>query len=294
VEDVKGEVFEIPKKEVEYADDRFRWQVLSSNEVVIHLAGDDVAVGQAALDIVTDALQLIKTIFPNEQSDSIRVYVYPTPGDVRAALRLTGRDWLGAHASPELGVIMVSAANSRTAVIEMGQSVPHELGHLWLYEATGAGYKSAPRWFDEGLATFFETTSNANYEIILQEALDSEATIPFINLCRIFPVDNERALLAYAQSDSLISYIQREFGNQALTKMVNMLADGADCQTMVSRAIGISLEELNRNWLENQMPQPIGKKILQRGGIWILILAAGFTIFIILIVNSPGAAKHEF
>jgi len=287
VEDKDGNAVTLPEAHIDYVHDQYTWEKLEKDGMVVFWTGDDASVGQAAMDAVVKALPRQQSYIPFEPPNPLRIYVYPSADDLRAALRLTGRDWVGGHAHPDLGVILVSATNPRTAAIELEKTIPHELSHMLLYEATGANYGAIPIWFDEGLATLFEEAANGDYETILEEAVITNSTIPFAELCQSFPTESSKALIAYAQSSSFIRYIQAEYGNFAILQMIRALADGADCQSVTTRAIDRTLEELNEEWLEDLSPQSFPERLWQQGGIWLVAVLVGFFLMSLFFFGLP-------
>ena len=275
-----GAIIDVPAQTLIYADNQFAWQEMAQDDVIVHWTGDDPALGQVALDVVAEALPNLQAIIPVAESQPLRIYIYPTSADLRAALRLTGQDWIGAHAHPELGVILVTAVNSRTAAADLRRSIPHELVHFLLYQAAGASYEQMPLWFNEGLATYLETTPNPNYALLLETAVAEQNTIPLEQLCYSFPTDANTVLLAYAQSGSVITYIQDRYGNQAVTDLITAHADGADCETAVARTLNLSLNELQQDWLASIHPP----SFWQQYGLWLLLLAGGFAITALLVI----------
>lgn len=267
-----------------YVDDRFHWQALTSEDVAVHWVEGDLSLGQTALDIVAQARPRLQDTIPVASAVPVRIYIYPSTADLRSALRLTGRDWVGANAHPQLGVLLVTAVNPRTATFDLGQSIPHELAHLLLYEATRPVYEQVPRWFEEGVATLAETVPNPDYDIVLQQAVAAQETIPFSTLCHSFPSDERRARLAYAQSASFVRFIQNNHGNQALSQMVSVFADGADCKTAVQRVLGKSLDRLNAEWLERVQPLSPLERFWEASGLWLLLLGGGFGLMALLIL----------
>ncbi|MFO7682534.1 MAG: hypothetical protein R6X34_21050, partial [Chloroflexota bacterium] len=131
VEFKDGTILTTPEQKIAYVDDQFEWQSLTQDEVTAHWTGEDVALGQLALDVAAEAQPALAALIPNAPTTGYEVYIYPSSADLRAALRLTGRDWVGAHAHPELGVLLVTAVNSRTAASDLRQSIPHELVHFY-------------------------------------------------------------------------------------------------------------------------------------------------------------------
>ena len=274
--DRRGNEWHSPEQVLDYVDDQFAWRRLERDNVTVHWANDDAALGQTALDIVAASLPRLQDIIRADAADPIQIYIYPSLADLRAALRLTGRDWIGAHAQPDLGVILVVAANPRTAGVDLRQSIPHEMSHLLLYQAMGIYYTAVPHWFDEGLATFFETEPNHVYEQLLATAVVEGATFPFADLCRQFPEEEAEVALAYAQSGSLIQFIEMEYGRQALRDLIAAFNDGADCQTAPRRVFDLSLTELEREWLHSFQPPSRLVRFFQQNGLLLLLLFSGF------------------
>lgn len=286
-----GEEMVVPEQTIVYEDDRFAWRQLNQDGFNVYWTGEDPALGRLALDVLVETMPRLEAIIPVTEMPAFQLYVYPTSADLRTALRLTGRDWVGAHAHPELGVMLVTAVNARTAAVDLRHSIPHEMVHFLLYQVTGPSYDTLPLWFNEGLATYLEEIPNPNYEVILETAVADGTTIPFAELCRTFPEAEDRALLAYAQSVSMVRFIQARYGNQALSKMVSTFADGADCYSGVSRSLEVSLGELNQAWLRDQQPRAPLVQFLRRNGLWLLLLLASIGISGLLVVNPKAESS---
>lgn len=284
-----GTAEQTPQQTFFYEDDQFTWQEAAAGGATVHWTGGDPALGQLALDIVAEARPRLRPFLPDAAEAPFTIYIYPTAADLRAALRLTGRDWVGAHAHPELGVLLVTAVNPRTAAADLRQSIPHEMMHALLYRATAPYYDALPAWFNEGLATLVEMAPTPTYEAILERAVAEQGTIPFAELCRAFPAANDRVLLAYAQSASLIRYVQTQYGDSALRQMVAAFADGADCETAVQRTLNLSLAELNRDWLRSQQPRSPLARFWANNGLWLLLIAGGFVISGLLVLAPRRA-----
>lgn len=280
-----GAEHRVPEQHVVYVDNRFEWHQMSAGDATVNWTGDEsVQMGQTALDVVAEARPRLEAIIPTAGEIPLRIYIYPGMADLRTALRLTGRDWVAAEAQPELGVILVTAVNPRTAAYDLGQSIPHEMTHLMLYDATGVGYEDVPRWFEEGLATFFEASPDPNFPLVVQDAIARQETIPFAELCETFPPGEDRARLAYAQSLSLIRYIRAQYGNDSLTDLIQAFADGADCHSGPDRVLGVTLDRLNAEWLEHEQPLSPAARFWQQNGLWVVLLGGGFALMGLLLL----------
>lgn len=289
----QGRDIRAPELTFVYEDDQFTWREISQGGVTVHWTGEDPALGQLALDIVAESLPRLRTLVTVPDDLSLRLYIYPSAADLRAALRLTGRDWVGAHAHPELGVILVTAVNPRTAATDLRQSIPHELLHHLLYRATGPYYDTLPVWFNEGMATLVEATPNPNYAAVLETAVAAQTILPFADLCRAFPTAEMDVVQAYAQSASLVRYIQTTYGTHSLRAMIAAFADGADCQEATVRGVGQSLSNLSRDWLRSLQPRSPFAQFWADNGLLFMLLGLGFLIASLLIIFPTRERRVE-
>lgn len=286
LEAADGALYELPHANLEYADDQFVWKETAQAGVEIYWVADGLDLGQVALDVVLESLPRIQSVVQADLPNPLSIYLYPSASDLRAALRLSGQDWVAGHASPELGVVLLPAENPRTAVVDLRRRIPHELSHLLVYRAAGTGYANMPRWFDEGLATLFESVPNPNYEPALQDALASDQIIPFEELCVSFPDSSTNQVYrAYAQSGSLVAFIQARYGNEALQNMLSALADGATCETFVERGLGISQQQLVDDWMRDVQPST-SYNLISQNLIWLIILFGGFAVTLLLLFTG--------
>ena len=282
-----GTLYELPAQTLAYDDNTFPWKIQEEAGIGMYWIADGLDLGQVGMDVVKESLPRILSIIPANMSDGIRIYLYPSADDFQAALSLTQQEWVGGHASPELGVIMLPAENPRTAVVDLRRRIPHELSHLVLYQATGAQYHNVPRWFDEGLGTLFESIPNPNYATALEKALANDTLVPFSQLCTQFPnQSNDEILQAYAQSHSLMTYIQDTYGNQKIQEMIIALADGATCETVTTRTLDRSIDQLTADWLAAVNPNSgLGGLGLSSNLIWLIVIFAGFGLTVLLLMR---------
>lgn len=283
-----GEDIRTPEAQLRYEDDQFVWRTVADGRFTVHWTGEENGLGQTGLDIAHEGLARVQALVPFDPTEPIDIYLYPTSADLRAALRLTGRDWVGAHASPELGVILVTVINPRTAPTDLRQSLPHELMHLALYQLVG---DDVPHWFNEGLATHVQALPPAQYERLVETAKAEQAILDFATLCQQFPADEQGALLAYAQSAELIAFIEGRYGQRAIQQMVAALQDGAGCETAVLRTLNLTLPQLQQTWLGNQpatatKPTVSPNEFWLNNGFWLLLLLGGFGIMGLLIRSN--------
>lgn len=232
-----------------YEDNRFRWQTRQEGGITVHWVDGDAALMVNALDIARNARREIESTLQAPPLDTLSIYIYPSSPDLQSALRLAGREWVAGQAYPDLGVILLAIPPTEGAVLRMRRDIPHELTHQIHYNLVGdQGYAGQPEWLVEGLASHFETTPDPVYAVTLNEARETGQLIEMTTLCYPFPDDRGRALLAYAQSQSFVNYLQRTYGWATMRSLIHAYADGLDCSAGVEQTLGMSLPALDRAW----------------------------------------------
>ncbi len=240
-----------------YEDNRFRWQEATAEAITLKWVepGEPVPAETIArlLDVATQARAEIGAELQSPQLEPVTLYVYPSPADLQLALRLSGESWVAGEARPEVGVILLAIPlHSQEAYREIERQVPHEMTHMILYRKLGAdGYHHLPAWLNEGLAGYFEQYPDPTYAVALQRAVERGEILHLTTLCRPFyDLPDERVLLAYAESRSLVAYIREAYGSSAIRSLLNAYGDGMGCESGVKRTLGIDLGELERQWLK--------------------------------------------
>ena len=241
----------------QYFDDRFPWRQTSRANIVINWYAGDDAFGAAALDTAARGLLSLNEFISISLEDIIQVYIYSNVTDLQDTLLLGGEEWTGGHAHPDLGVVLVAAAPGESQFIEMETKIPHELAHVMLFRALGEKYARQPAWLIEGIASMVELYPNPDYARALEIASDNNSLIPFNDLCASFPADAGSAFLAYAQSQSFVTYIRDSFGTSGLTRLTDTYGEGYNCELGATQALGVPLSQLDARWRESVLGQNV-------------------------------------
>ena len=242
----------------QYVDDRFPWRQVSQANVTINWYAGDDAFGTSALDAAGAGLLGMKDFLPLSLTDPIEIYIYSNVDDLQATLLLGGRDWAGGHAHADLGVVLVAIPPGVSQYTEMETKLPHELAHVMLFRALGEQYEKQPAWLIEGIASMVETYANPDYARALEIASVNDSLIPFTDLCASFPADSGSAFLAYAQSQSFVTYIRDSFGTSGLARLTSAYSEGFSCELGATQALGVPLSQLDQRWRETVLGQNVG------------------------------------
>lgn len=261
-----------PPRTVEYVDNRFVWQDVVEDSLHVHYYSGDAAYARAAVSQVRSSLARVNQELQAPMPPRSEVYLYAALEDLQSALLLAGRDWQGGQARPDLGVVLLAVPPGQEALAQMKRDIPHELTHLLVFQATGAGYVRVPRWLDEGLASANEGLAQPAYQLALEAAFREGRLIPLEALCAPFSADAGEAQLAYAQSASVVQYIRNRHPD-GIRKLLGAYAGGATCSGGVEQALGYTLGALDLAWRASLGPQGPWLALVNSVGGWALLAA---------------------
>lgn len=254
VRDAAGTVLTTEPESFRYTDNRFEWHTTADGRVRLHTVVDSPQYVQTALEVAQTSLPRVESELQATPLEQVDLYLYPSIEDLRAALEMAGRNWAGGQARPELGVILVAIPDDNRTLSRMERDIPHELTHLVVYSVVGPeGYRHVPAWLDEGLATASELRPDPTLEVVLDQARAEGRLLPLTALCPPFPTDQESALLAYAQSASMVRTVRERYGNAGIRGLLAAYADGAGCEGGVERGLGITAHQFERAWRADLM-----------------------------------------
>lgn len=236
-----------------YEDNRNGWQRLSVPQLNIAWQQGDFIFGQQALDVAVQSLQSTLTILDSSLQEPVSIYIYPSPRELQSVLHLSPSSWVAGHASPDLGVILVSIPPGPDQRAEMERQIPHELMHILQYQLAGEAYTHLPVWFTEGLASMAELYPNPEYQLVLKKAAENDNLLPIINLCPAFPAELSGAILSYAQSASFVRYLYQNYGASSLRELINAYKDGLGCEEGVRKVYNQSIAQLETRWRQETL-----------------------------------------
>lgn len=176
--------------------------------------------------------------------------------------------WAAGTAYPAHNLIILrSPRGMKGGRTDIEEVLRHEYTHLALARALRGN--EAPRWLDEGLTMLQTRRWNFSRTYCLSRGVLSNSLIPLEELKDGFPLDQDQAQLAYAQSLSFVGFIKREYGPQALPRLITGLAHGLDAEEALRQATGLGLRNLERQW----------KAELKRRYSWIPIVTSFFSLW---------------
>ncbi|PWH17652.1 MAG: hypothetical protein DDG59_07690 [Anaerolineae bacterium] len=290
-----GTPFTTEKKEFLYEDNRFPWKSRAQASFRVHWRQGDLQFAQTALNVAKEAQIALTKLLPVEEDRLIEIYIYETPGELRQAIQKPNHSWVGAHADPDLGVLLISVSQGMDQRLQMEQQIPHEMAHIYLYRFQPNAYAYLPIWLQEGLASAVEIYPNPDYFTLLETAWQNQSLLSLQNLCQTFPQEAAQAYLAYAQSAAIVQYLIDQYGIEKLRQLIETYAEQVDCEVGVYRTYGLSLAQLEGEWQKVRFGETHSSQALANLAPWAMLFV--FVLFGPLILSwrllSHSPSKKE-
>jgi hypothetical protein len=261
----------------DYEDNRFNWHSSENGIFQVFWYGFDITLGQEILNIAQSGLQKAQTVLAVSPPEPLRIYAYTSSRDLQSALQLSGQSWVAGHATPELGMILISVPSGPEKKLELERQIPHEILHLLQYQIIGSDFPNQPIWLIEGMASLAELYPNPEYRRVLESTAASDNLIPFSELCASFPREAHNAFRAYAQSESFTRFLHEKYGNEKLRQLMDQYHSGLGCEEGVAAVYGVSLSQMEYRWKQEALGIDTGQLAMQNLSPYLLL---GFLVII--------------
>ncbi len=137
----------------------------------------------------------------------------------------------------------------------------HEFTHVCQFKVLYDGFwrsvrliKSVlyPLWFMEGMAEYYSAyRDEPQEEMVIRDAVTSNTFIPLRMLHGFNHVKPHQVTLAYKTGNAALSYIAREYGQDKIGVMLNIISEKFDINSVLHETCGLSLAELDEKFKED-------------------------------------------
>jgi hypothetical protein len=196
-------------------------------------------------------------LYPTVQADLLRLIPWPIDFSPTFVLlkegeleEMAGTRLVAAVAILERDLVLLDLPKMSRHAFVLETTMKHELCHLLLHHYIKES--ALPKWLDEGVCQW---VSNGMAEIImdrkvsyLNEAVLAGKVFSLRELSERFPGDDRSLILAYEQSQSIVTYISERYGTEKLLLLLTRLRDGKALQEAGKESLGIGMPELEANW----------------------------------------------
>jgi len=250
IETVGGDELATDPQTLLYQDDSLPWSKVGADRIEIRWYSGGEEFGRRALRAAEGALKRLEQRFGVALERPTRIVLYADGDRMRAALGGGTSPWVAGQAIAPFNVVVL---NTPPSTPELDLLIAHELTHIVISQATKNPFGGPPGWIHEGLATFNESTGRPrfDYDAIVARAVRDGSLISLRGLTATFPADNSRAILAYAESNSLMKFVIERFGDDAVSRLLATYREGVTDDEAARLSLGVGLDELESFWRES-------------------------------------------
>ena len=250
IEDADGNRFETSPDIMNFDDDRYLWQSLTStapqgSEMSLFWYEGSDSFARELMDTCEEGLARLTQDIGTYPERPINIYIYASDNDLKGAM-IFPQEWTGGVAFTAFSTIAIGISPSE---LDWGKkALLHELTHLVVHQATFSPYGQLPLWLDEGLAMYNEGELDSVLRSYLEEAIAEDELISVRSLCSPFSAYSEKASLSYAQSYSLVEYLLDNYGQDSMLDLLTILKQGSTYDEALTEVYGFDIDGLDARW----------------------------------------------
>jgi hypothetical protein len=187
-----------------------------------------------------------------------------------------GNKLVTAFAVPRDNYIYIDYSKMLKTPFDLELTLTHELCHLLLHNYVQSDH--LPKWLDEGVSQWVSggiaDIINFDGKKLLKEAVISGKYLSLNDLDRNFPAEQNKLILAYEESKSLVEYIDEEYGFDKILLILKSLHDGDNINSAISNTLPVSLSALENEWHKHLKKRYTWYYFFSDNLVWILFVFA--------------------
>ena len=244
-----------------YTDETQQWKTLTDGIVTVHWTTGPQSFAQHAASVAVKAISAGADVLGVTETKPVDFFIYADDASFRAALGPGARENVGGEAITGIRTLFAEFTPDILSDPWVGITITHELTHQVVDDATNNPYRSLPRWLNEGFAVYQSEGNATKYRTMVKDAISSGDLLPLTALGWQFPTEPTKTVLAYAESVSAVDYIARQYGKDALTKLILAYKNGPTDDEAMQAAVGKDVAAFQTEWfasIDAPAPSPFG------------------------------------
>jgi hypothetical protein len=232
-------------------DPRFGWHIRSNADVNLHWYDGTTDFADGVLAAASTAMHAapVSAVAPAHPAE---LWLYGNQTDFQSALGVGSPQWSGGQTYPAFRVVLLLAPSSDPAGVQ--KSVAHELTHVATDDPSQNGLGQVPAWLDEGLSMVAEGQMDLPFQQALDASAKAQTLMSIQSISGNFPESTDGATLAYAESDSLVTYLQRTYGRPRIDRLIGDFRQGETTDESFQDAFGTSVQNVQQTWQKSLNP----------------------------------------
>ena len=237
--------FETQPTTMVFEDPRFEWRTITGDHTRLLWYEGSLEFAEGLLEVADAGIRTLQENTGVLPSKPVEVHIYENAAVMREAI-VFSQEWTGGVAYPSQGLVSMGINESN---LEWGRrATVHEMSHVVIAEASFTCGSSLPAWLDEGLATFVEGPEEPLFARALDRAVRDNSAFAVRGLAGSFPVSQDGAELAYAESRSLVAFLIEHYGTDRMNTLLTAFSELGTIDRALMQAYGFDTEGLERLW----------------------------------------------
>ncbi len=232
-----------------YDDIRFDWQILEDEIIAVWWHDRPNSFGERVYEISRQAFKQQHDLFRVDPEHQIRIIIY-NDFDEFAAWHSYVSEFTGGQAFPNIGVTTQIVSAYSSVERWLSDVIPHEISHLYFYQATDHPFAVPPAWLNEGIAQLNEFDRDPMALEFAEREIRDGGLLPLWSLTGSFGYKENDVRLAYAESLSAAVFLEERYGSDGISKLLAAYKSGLSGDEALVQGLGVTIFDLQSEWLE--------------------------------------------
>ena len=248
VKDAAGNTLQTNPIQYTVYDNNHTWNKLSQGDINVYWYGQNQAFGTAIMTEAQNALKTIASATGGTLNQTVNISVYTSSQDYQASV-LGLPEWSGGGEVFQYNAIYVVVEPD-----DMNDELPavaHELTHAVEGQMSFNPYNLLPYWLNEGLAVhvqFTGLTLPSQFTSALSTAIGNNNLISVRSLSDPFSAYPDQAVLSYAESVSIVTYLINQYGSSKINRLLDTFQQGSTYDDALQSVYGFNMDGLFTQW----------------------------------------------
>ncbi len=227
------------------------WQSYNTEHLIIYYNKAEQKQIENIANVLEEKIPALTNLLLTPPLEQTKIYYCTTEAEYIAMTIGLLPEWSGGAAFPSQNKIILKSEALLRGQDNPARIVQHEYIHLLIWELSDEGEINIPLWWNEGMAMRYSMELRTNDAFRLSRAAFLGGLIPLSKLKRHFPYRTDAANLAYAQSYSIIQFIEEEYGQKEGTaKIIKNIQEDKNFEKALLKATNLNLSEFEEKWQE--------------------------------------------